>query len=76
MTARGTDATPRGTDPPGVIAAHEAYTLAEFSRRNRLGTWALREARRDGLIVRRVGGRAYILGADWLAYLARQRPET
>lgn len=65
----------KSTEAPGVIDAHAAYELGEFSRRTRLGTWALRQARRSGLRVCTVGSRRFVLGSDWLAYLARIEPE-
>jgi hypothetical protein len=62
--------------PPGEIAADCAYTLREFSRRTGLGRWAIRRLRRDGLIVRRVSGRAFVVGSDWIAFLGRMASET
>ena len=49
-------------DSPGVIEAGAVYTLDEFQRRLRLGQHAMREARRAGLRVRRIGRRAYVMG--------------
>ena len=46
------------------------YPLDEFSRRSGLGRHALRQARRQGLPVRRLGGRAYIRGQDFNQFLA------
>ena len=45
------------------------YPLPEFKRRTGLGTHAMRTARRNGLLVRRVGGRAFILGKDFIEHL-------
>jgi len=53
-----------------TIVDGESYTLREFQRRTHLGNWALRTARRRGLKVCRVGGRAYISGRDWMDYLS------
>ncbi len=65
----------KSTEAPGVIASGEAYLLQEFARRTKLGTWAIRQARRAGLRVRTVGSRRFVLGSDWLAYLGRIEPE-
>jgi len=51
---------------PGVIRADECYSLAEFQLRTKLGRHALRSLRRAGLAVRTIGGRRFILGADFL----------
>jgi Helix-turn-helix domain len=52
----------------GEIDANSLYTLSEISRRLGLGKAALRTARRQGLVVRRIGRRSYILGADLIAW--------
>ena len=52
-----------------VICADKAYGLATFQTLAGLGTDAMRECRRQGLPVRRVGRRSFVLGADWLRYL-------
>ena len=54
----------------GEIHADAMYTLAEIRARLGLGTYALREARRHGLPVRKIGRRSYILGKDILAFAA------
>ena len=55
--------------PPGVIVADAVYTLGEAQRRLRLGQHAMRQARRAGLKVRRIGRRGYVLGGDILAFV-------
>lgn len=56
----------------GAISADEAYTLEEFQRRFRMSKWAMRTARREGLKVRRPGGKlAFILGKDALEWLEK-----
>jgi hypothetical protein len=52
-----------------VIRSGESYPIAEFRRRSGLGIAAMRKARRNGLYVRRVGSRAFVLGSDWHKYL-------
>ena len=54
----------------GTISAGVSYSLKEFKLRTGLGTAALRECRLRGLTVRRVGLRSFVLGQDWLDYLA------
>ncbi len=51
------------------IRADEVLPLECFMRASGLGRAALREARRSGLIVRRVHNRGFIIGSDWLDYL-------
>ncbi|MFA7462984.1 MAG: hypothetical protein WCY59_07570 [Anaerovoracaceae bacterium] len=58
---------------PGEIRGDGMYTLQEIRERLGLGTYALREARRRGLPVRRIGRRAYVLGKDLLAFAADER---
>jgi hypothetical protein len=60
------------TRTPGVIRADEAYTVAEFRRRATLQRYALSQAQRAGLRIVAVGRKRYVLGADWLAFLAQQ----
>lgn len=59
------------TPTPGVISSSELYTLDEFMKRSRLGAWAVRMARRDGLPILRIGRRGYVRGSDVIAYLDR-----
>jgi len=56
----------------GEIVADASYSLAEFSERTGLKRAAMREARRNGLKVRRAHKRGYVLGRDWISYLAQQ----
>ena len=58
------DPTPLPPIMPGA-----AYPLSEFRRITKLGTAALRTARKNGLKVRRVGGRGFILGDDFVEFL-------
>lgn len=53
----------------GSIRADECVTMEEFTRRTRIGEAGFRQARRTGLIVRRVGARNFVIGEDWLAYV-------
>ena len=57
------------SDMPGVIVADALYTLQEVQQRLRLGAAAMRQARRQGLILRKIGRRKYLLGRDILAWL-------
>ena len=57
------------TQEPGIIIADAAYSLDQVKSRLGLGTAAIRTARRNGLTVRRVGRKSFILGADLLAYI-------
>lgn len=53
----------------GVIRPEELYTLAEIKSRLEFSDATLRSARRSGLRVYYVHGRAFILGADWIRYV-------
>lgn len=61
-------ATPRA-DSLGHVSADSLYTLAEIQKRLKLGDHALRQARRRGLKVRRIGRRAYLLGRDIIEFI-------
>jgi len=60
---------------PQAIQAQAAYTLASFEKLSGLGKAGIRSARRAGLPIRYVGNRPFILGSDWLNWLAT-RPTT
>lgn len=62
---------PIGGVVPGVITAGCAYTLSEFMARTGLARAGLRTARQKGLVVRYQGGRGFVLGSDWLAFLQK-----
>ena len=49
---------------PGVI-----YALPLFKQITGFGTHAMRTARRQGLKVRRLGGRVFVMGSDFLDYV-------
>ena len=51
-----------------AIRPEEQYPVELFERIAGLGRAALREARRKGLKVTYVHGRAYVRGSDWLSY--------
>lgn len=54
---------------PGEISPDTLYTLEEISRRTGLGRHSLRAARRQGLAVRYVHNRGYVIGRDVIQYL-------
>lgn len=63
------------TKKPGEINAESLYTLDEIHDRLGLGKAALRTARRDGLVVKRIGRRGYVSGRsvlDWFENSAKQ----
>lgn len=53
----------------GVIEAGKVYPIATFRTLTGMGTAALREARKKGLLVRRVGLRSFVLGQDFLDFV-------
>ena len=58
-------ATPAG----GIIKADEAYPLDYVKQDLNLGAAALRTARRNGLKVKKIGRKSYVMGKDLLQYL-------
>lgn len=54
----------------GIIEADKAYSIKVFQRITGMGTAAMREARKKGLPVRRCGLRSFVIGRDWIEYLA------
>lgn len=56
------------TQAPGQITADSLYNLDAIKEFG-LGAAALREARRKGLTVRRIGRRGFILGRDLIAFV-------
>ena len=64
-----THATPRPA-VPGHITGDALYTLDEIRHRLKLCDHAMRQARRAGLKVRRIGRRGYVLGSDIIQFIA------
>lgn len=58
-----------GTKKAGEIRSDSMYTLDELNERLGLGKAALRKARREGLTVRRIGRRSYVLGEDLISWV-------
>jgi hypothetical protein len=58
-----------------AISRDTAYPLADFGRLAGMNKAAIRSARRGGLAVRYVGNKPFVLGSDWLDWLAT-RPTT
>ena len=52
------------------IEASKIYPLAVFQKHSGLGRHALREMRRKGLKTIKSGGRVFVRGADFFAYMA------
>lgn len=60
-----------------VVRHDEAYSVEEFLRRVGLED-GLDRLRREGLRIRKGGGREFVLGEDWIAFLrgpVRPKPE-
>jgi hypothetical protein len=56
----------------GEIQQNGLYSLPEFKKRTGLKEWAIRSARRAGLRVLYLHGRAFIRGADWMEYVGQK----
>jgi hypothetical protein len=55
--------------PTGQIRIDVSYDLQTFKRTAGLSDWAMRQARRNGLRLRKVGRKVFVRGSDWDAYL-------
>lgn len=64
-------ATKTSSEPSGEIRSDAVYTLDAIKRTLGLGGWALRQAQRDGLAVRKVGRRKFVTGKSVIDYLER-----
>ena len=56
----------------GVISSNELYTLKEFMSRMALTDTAMRELRKKGFVVVRVGKRAFIPGCSAIKFLVEK----
>lgn len=56
---------------PVAFSADSIFTLQDVRQFLGLGVSALRMARRNGLIVRRVGRRSFVLGDELVDYIRR-----
>jgi len=54
----------------GPIEPHILYPLPDLMARAGLGNAAMRTARSQGLAVKYAGGRGYVLGRDFIAWVA------
>lgn len=63
------------TKKPGEINSGSLYTIDELNDRLGLGKAALRTARREGLIIKKIGRRSYCTGQailDWFEHSAKK----
>lgn len=60
---------------PGVIEPQALYTAEEARRRLRIGQWAWRKWRQDGLVVHRLSGRAYVRGSTLIQFIEQKGGE-
>lgn len=67
---RDNSAPPSQTIESGVV-----YTLDDFRKRTGLGDFAMRQARRNGLIVHYTGVRGFVIGDDWIDFLQTVNPD-
>jgi len=69
-TAKRESGAPQPT--PGMIVPDALYRIDELRARMGWAKASYRAACRRGLLVRRSGKRAYVLGADAIAFVARE----
>ena len=55
-----------------MIDREAIYSLREFQARSGLGEWATRQARRHGMRVIYLHGKAFVRGADFIDYVEGQ----
>lgn len=56
---------------PGEIHPDVLYLLEEIKARANMRDWAIRQARKNGLRIRYLSGRAYCKGSDFIAFVDR-----
>ena len=61
-------------DQEGYIVSGGVYSLDALRARLKLGSAALRQARRNGLAVRKIGRCCFVLGKDLIEFLEKQEP--
>jgi hypothetical protein len=64
--------TAKKLDKLAPISVNEIYPLSIFQDRTGLGSKAMRVARKAGLLVRRIGTRSYVKGADFFTWYDSQ----
>jgi hypothetical protein len=57
---------------PGTIREDEVYTRQELMERMKLGASAMRQARRQSLVVRRIGRQSCIDGGEFVQWFRTQ----
>lgn len=63
---------PTSASETGSVRSDEMLPLDTVKSRLGLGKAAIRTARANGLLVRRIGRRSFVLGADLLAYTKKR----
>jgi len=53
----------------GEIRKDATYTLKEFKRRLGIGDAAIRQMKREGLPLRKIGKAKYVMGEDWYTFV-------
>ena len=64
------------TRKAGEVSADCLYTLDEIEARLGLGKKALRTARRDGLMVKRIGRKGFVRGRDLIEWFDKHAKAT
>ncbi|MDA7980210.1 MAG: hypothetical protein MPJ50_15705 [Pirellulales bacterium] len=59
-------------DSLSPIDATRVYPLRVFMQHVGMSKWAMRQARRQGLVTVRVGNRTFVRGQDWDRWLAER----
>ncbi len=64
------------SQPTGQIEPQTLYSLEEFKQVSGMGSWALRQARKAGLKMLKIGNRKFVKGQSFIDFLDSQNNET
>ncbi|QDT79189.1 hypothetical protein Mal35_26440 [Gimesia maris] len=64
------------SQPTGQIEPQTLYSLEEFKQVSGMGNWALRQARKAGLKMLKIGNRKFVKGQAFIDFLDSQNNET
>ncbi|QDT84775.1 hypothetical protein [Gimesia chilikensis] len=62
-------------EPTGQIEPQTLYSLEEFKQVSGMGNWALRQARKAGLKMLKIGNRKFVKGQAFIDFLDSQNEE-
>ena len=72
MDAKRTKPTNGHDAAAGVFVPGEMLTMEALRKRCGWGQWAVRQAKKDGLVVRRIGNTRFVLSDDFIRFVAER----